>query len=210
MPKMSVSEIRELVISTYDRIANVYSDTYLDNDNMDSKFLDYFIDRLAGGKVLDMGCGTGGNSEYLRKKGIDVVGIDASQNMLHVARRLYPETQFEEQDILQTSFNKDAFDGIVLAFVINHFNGEGLVLLKKEIDRLLKKCGVLFISAHIGATETIVPDPLDDSVYIYHNLFKIDVLDNLFSEYKKEYYFRRSSYGKEEFLCDKMFVVYKK
>lgn len=210
MSDLSVVELKKLVISAYDRIADNYTNAYAENDEQDSKYLDLFVDNLSGGKVLDMGCGSGINTSHLAQMGLDVIGIDASQNMLNAARKLYPEIRFEARDILQSSFNENAFDGIVLAYVINHFNSEGLVLLKNEIDKLLKENGLLFISAHIGTTEEIVPDPLDDSIRIYYNFLTIDVLDNLFSGYRREHYFTRVSYGEDEFLCDKMFVIYRK
>lgn len=207
---MELKEINKMVISAYDTIADSYTGAYADNDEQDSKYLDEFIAKLSGKKLLDMGCGSGTNTAYLSKKGFDIVGIDASVNMLRLARKFYPAIKFEEQDILRTSFKENLFDGIVLAYVINHFNQDGLVLLKKEINRILKKDGLLFVSAHVGNTEKIVPDPLDDSIRIYYNFLTIDMLDNLFSEYKQECYFSRHSYGEEEFMCDKMFTVYKK
>lgn len=210
MDKLSSVEINEMVISAYDHIADSYTDAYAENDNMDAKYLYEFVFRSRGKTILDMGCGTGINAYYLVKKGFDIIGIDISKNMLGVARKFYPSIRFEEQDILHTSFDGESFDGIVLAYVINHFNQEGLEQLKNEINRILKKNGVLFISAHIGESEKVVPDPLDASIHIYYNFLSIEVLDALFSDHKREYYSTRQSYGKEEFLCDKMFVVYRK
>lgn len=210
MGKLSVSEIENLVISAYDQIAGSYSDAYAENDEQDSKYLDKFIESLSGNRILDMGCGNGINTSYLFKHKFDVIGVDASDSMLNVARKMFPELIFEQQNILQTKFEENFFDGIVLAYVINHFNQEGLSLLRKEIDRILKKNGVLFVSAHIGDTEEVVSDPLDDSIQIYYNFITVDILDKLFSDYNREKYFTRKSYGEEEFLCDKMFVVYRK
>ena len=210
MDNLSVAEINKLVVSVYDHIASSYTEAYSENDEQDFKYLDKFLANLSGKKLIDMGCGSGINTAYLKRKGFDVVGVDASQNMLKVARKLNPTIQFEEQDILHTTFEAEAFDGVILAYVINHFNYEGLALLRDEIDRVLKKDGLLFLSAHVGATEGMIPDPLDDSIQIYYNFLSIDVLDNLFHGYQRESLFTRPSYGTEEFLCDKMFVVYRK
>ena len=207
--QLELNEIKRLVISAYDHIAGFYTDAYADNDDQDAKYLDEFIIRLSGNKVLDMGCGSGTNTAYLQKKGLKVIGIDASSSMLSTARRLYQTIQFEEQDILNTSFSKNAFDGIVLAYVINHLNKKGLALLRAEIDRILRKDGLLFVSAHVGDTESIIPDPLDASIKIYYNFLNSNVLDELFYGYRREFYFLRQSYGAEELLCDKLFVVYK-
>ena len=39
-----------------------------------------------GMKVLDIGCGTGGSAFYMAKNyGVEVLGVDLSQNMLDIA-----------------------------------------------------------------------------------------------------------------------------
>mgnify|MGYP005818770715 FL=1 len=210
MAQISMDKIYETVINAYDAIAQTYTEAYEENDDMDSKYLEEFVSRLCGLKVLDMGCGTGGNTRYLVDRGLDVTGIDASEGMLNVAKKMFPELKFQKENILYTPFSGQIFDGVVLAYVINHFNPEGLSLLKKEINRLLKHKGVVFVSAHIGNSQGIVKDPLDDDIDIYYNFMSIDTLDKIFDGYKREYYSVRKSYGEEEFLCDKMFVVYRK
>jgi ubiquinone/menaquinone biosynthesis C-methylase UbiE len=210
MVKMSSVEINEMVLSAYDSIADSYTGAYADNDDYDAKYLDEFISRLGGNTILDMGCGTGTNTNYLAKTGLDVVGIDASRNMLDVAKKLYPAIRFKKQNVLQTSFEAESFDGVVLAYVINHFNQDGMAVLKAEIDRVLKKHGLLFVSAHLGTSEEIVPDPLDESISIYYNFLSNNVIHELFATYVCEYCFTRQSYGAEEFLCDKIFAIYRK
>ncbi len=199
-----------MVISAYDRIASLYTTAYSENDDLDSKYFDYFIENLSDKKVLDMGCGNGINTNYLHKKGIEIIGVDASSKMLDEAMKLFPDLLFKQKDILTTGFDTNSFGGIVLSYVINHFNTEGLNLLKCEIDRILKKDGLVFISAHEGIKEEILPDPLDSSIKIYYNFLSLENIDNLFSDYKREYYHQRASYGEDEFLCDKMFIVYRK
>jgi SAM-dependent methyltransferase len=39
----------------------------------------------AGGRVIDLGCGTGEHSRFLASKGFDVVGVDASRTMIEKA-----------------------------------------------------------------------------------------------------------------------------
>lgn len=208
--RFSQKQINNIVIKAYDSIASSYTNAYAENDDLDSKYLDEFISITLGNRILDMGCGNGINTAYLDKHGFNVIGIDKSKKMLKEARRLFPKVVFEEQDILATNFSNHSFDGIVLAYVINHFNSEGLNSLKKEIDRLLITNGLVFISAHIGNSEEIVKDPLDDTINIYYNFLSVESLDKLFFDYTREYYSVRPSYGEDEFLCDKMFIIYRK
>lgn len=205
-----MDEISKSVLRAYDSIAKKYVSAYGENDLIDSKYLDDFVLSLSGNKVLDMGCGCGESISYLAKFQLNLIGVDFSEKMLAEARRLYPELKFEKQNILKTSFTNKSFDGIVLTYVINHFNNEGLKLLKQEIDRILKDNGTIFLSVHVGNKEEYVSDPLDKSIQIYYNFLDIERLDRLFEGYKRLKYDSRQSFGEDEFLCDKMFVIYRK
>lgn len=205
-----MEKIKEMIVSAYNRIADSYADAYSENDEVDFKYFDYFINHLSGKKVLDMGCGVGTNTNFLINKGFEVIGIDLSENMLKNAQNLYPGLMFKKEDILKTSYPDNTFDGIVLAYVIEHFNDEGLLQLRNEITRLLRKDGLLFITSHEGIQEEIIPDPLDESVSIYYNFLTCDKIDSLFSGFKRVSFYSRPSYGPEEFLNDKIFITYQK
>lgn len=56
------------------------------------------ISALPGSKVLDLGCGNGALSKLLDDKGYRVMGLDASKEMLSIARASYPEIEFIEAD----------------------------------------------------------------------------------------------------------------
>ena len=49
--------------------------------------LERFLDPIVGRSILDVGTGTGRAARLLRAKGADVTGVDASEEMLAVARR---------------------------------------------------------------------------------------------------------------------------
>lgn len=210
MPMLSMDKINELVISAYNSIADSYADAYAGHDETDFKYFDYFINHLPGEKILDMGCGIGTNTNFLSHKGFKVIGIDASEKMLDNAQKLYPSLTFEKQDICQTTYPSYFFDGIILAYTIEHFNDEGLLKLRDEITRLLRKGGLLFITSHDGNSEKIIPDPLDENVSIYYNFLTGDRIDSLFSDFQRVSYASRTSYGPEEFLNDKVFITYQK
>lgn len=210
MPNFTLNEINKIVISAYDGIADLYANAYSNNDETDFKYFDCFINNIKGNKILDMGCGTGTNTNFFKEHGFDVIGIDASERMLVNAKKLYPNVVFEKQNIIKTSYPDNSFDGIILTYVIEHFNEEGLIKLQEEISRILCDGGFLFIASHEQTGEEIIADPLDENIAIYYNFITNDKIDSIFLNFERVSCDSRASYGPEEFLCDKMFITYKK
>ena len=60
------------------------------------------ISAPAGSSCLDLGCGNGSLTAELAARGYDVCGLDASPDMLELARTTYPDLRFIEADA--TSF----------------------------------------------------------------------------------------------------------
>lgn len=75
-------------MDAYTDFAQVY-DTFMDNVPY-GNWADFLTERMAregirDGLVLDLGCGTGTLTELLAEKGYDMIGVDASEEMLNVA-----------------------------------------------------------------------------------------------------------------------------
>ena len=101
---------------------------------------------LRGGevKVLDMACGTGDVSIALRRKGLDVVGADISENMLALARKKAPEIDFRYGDASELPFADGSFDAVTIAFGIRNFDPRAQCI--RELHRVLKDGGMLAIA----------------------------------------------------------------
>lgn len=56
------------------------------------------IDDNENSTLLDLGCGNGALSKILHDKGYNVKGIDASKELLDIARKNYPDIEFIEAD----------------------------------------------------------------------------------------------------------------
>ena len=101
---------------------------------------------LRGGevKVLDMACGTGDVSIALRRKGLDVVGADISENMLDLARKKAPGIDFRYGDASELPFADESFDAVTIAFGIRNFDKRAQCI--RELHRVLKDGGMLAIA----------------------------------------------------------------
>lgn len=62
-----------------------------------SAVLDW-LDAAAGGSVLDLGCGNGALTKALHDRGYRAIGLDASEELLRLARKNYPELAFLQGD----------------------------------------------------------------------------------------------------------------
>jgi SAM-dependent methyltransferase len=58
------------------------------------------------GPVLDIGCGTGNSTYPMIAKGLEVVGLDASEEMLEIARNKLPMLQFVQADFRNFSLSR--------------------------------------------------------------------------------------------------------
>lgn len=56
------------------------------------------LDVKPGERILDLGCGTGDLAKHIQESGADVVGIDASAEMIAKAKGKYPDMDFSVAD----------------------------------------------------------------------------------------------------------------
>jgi|TARA_A100001035_G_scaffold269738_1_gene256078 2-polyprenyl-6-hydroxyphenyl methylase/3-demethylubiquinone-9 3-methyltransferase len=164
-------------------------------------------------KILDIGCGGGLLSEPMRRLGAEVVGIDASQKNINVAKIHAKKNNLDIKYYCNSPENfeiKTKFDVILNMEIIEHVEDVNHFL--KSSSNLLKKNGIMFIAtlnktlksylfAIVGAEyvlrwlpigthsweKFIRPDYLID-ISKKHNL-KLDSLDGMkFNLIKDEWY----------------------
>jgi len=68
-------------------------------------------------RTLDVACGTGFLTRHLPG---EVVGLDASERMLEVAREQAPQARFEQGDALSLPFEDGAFDRVFTSYFYCH------------------------------------------------------------------------------------------
>ncbi|XP_021380379.1 phosphoethanolamine N-methyltransferase 1-like isoform X2 [Mizuhopecten yessoensis] len=105
-----------------------------------------------GQKVLDVGCGIGGNAFYMAKEfGVKVVAMDLSSNMIDIARERAREmgiseveVDFEVADATRREYPADYFDIIFSRDTILHIAGK--LQLFQRFKTFLKPGGQVLIS----------------------------------------------------------------
>ena len=98
-------------------------------------------------KILDIGCGGGLLSEPMRRLGAEVVGIDASQKNINVAKIHAKKNNLDIKYYCNSPENfeiKTKFDVILNMEIIEHV--EDVDYFLKSSSNLLKKNGIMFIA----------------------------------------------------------------
>jgi SAM-dependent methyltransferase len=96
------------------------------------------LDLPPGGRVLDLGCGKGGNAAHLARLGMDAVGIDVSAAQLQAAEERWggmPGLDLVRADALSYLRDADPFDAVCSVYGAVWFT-DPAVLLPAVRERL--------------------------------------------------------------------------
>ena len=130
-----------------------YDTLYAGDTKKETAFVDAVLKQHRCGSVLDVACGTGRHSFELRKKGYDVVGIDASRPEIDFAVKKSKETgagiPFHLMDMRNINAKRlgGRFDSAIClfsAFMYMSENDDAIAALK-SMNSCLKKGGILII-----------------------------------------------------------------
>ena len=107
----------------------------------------WVIERLApGGRVLDLGCGTGvPTAGMLAESGMEVVGIDVSTEMLGLARRNVPTGRFLAMDLLELDSSLGEFDAVVAFFSLLMLRRAEIPLVLRRVRAVLRPGGLVAV-----------------------------------------------------------------
>jgi SAM-dependent methyltransferase len=110
-----------------------------------------FVQALGVRSVLDAGCGTGRIARELRRRGLDVVGVDLDDVMLDTGRRKAPEIEWQTADLATVELGRTfecvlmagnvmifltpGTDGAVLANMAHHLREGGLLVAGFQLQR---------------------------------------------------------------------------
>lgn len=180
-------QIRKDVTKFYDDIAPRFSQTRKNWWSGLGFFRRYVED---GDKVLDFGCGNGRFLEFIYRENLKIkyIGTDVSKELLTIAKSRYKEERFELiEEEGKMDFKAGQFDKIVSVAVFHHFTPRMAHSSLKEFRRVLKKDGVVIITAwHLWNHKRVVyliKSFLKNLLRL--NFYKVAKLPFSFSEKKK-------------------------
>jgi SAM-dependent methyltransferase len=102
-----------------------------------------------GGRILDIGCGSGRDMAELQRQGFDAYGVDATPEFVDLAQKTHPTLAGRIQEgalpDLGLPFNGE-FDGVLCSAVLMHIDTADLLTAALSIKDCLKVNGRLLIS----------------------------------------------------------------
>jgi ubiquinone/menaquinone biosynthesis C-methylase UbiE len=134
------------VAAAYDRWAATYDIDANQTRELAAAALRQQNLKLADRDVIEIGCGTGRNTQWLIEHGAHVVALDFSPGMLRLAKERVnsPPTRFVQHDINRAWPTADASADLVIAMLVLEHIKE-LQPVFAEAERTLRRGGELFI-----------------------------------------------------------------
>lgn len=130
----------------YNAKANKYDKTF--DGKCTASFKKLLIEEMEikkNDKVLDVSCGTGILLNQLSQlHDIKAYGIDISENMIKVAKSMYPNIEFKVSDSESMQFPNDFFNIITVCASFHHYPNPQKFI--NEVVRLLSKGGCFYIA----------------------------------------------------------------
>jgi ubiquinone/menaquinone biosynthesis C-methylase UbiE len=170
MPGGAVEE----TIDAYDAGAEDYGNR-LANVDFDA-YLSRFTEGLPGGPVLDAGCGPGRDLARFVMRGISAVGLDRSEGMLSVARRVAPQAHLVLGDLRRLPFTGSTFGGVWHCASLLHLSPQQAATAMAEVRRVLVLHGIVFLSVAKGDGAVWRETPTGRRWFYYYSQSEIESL----------------------------------
>ncbi len=134
-------------IQYYNNCAEEYFDrtAHVEFDNLYDRFLKHVPE---GGRIMDLGCGSGRDVYWFINHGYEAYGLDAADNLVIQARDKLGVPV--EAGRIEAWSADEPFDGIWCCASLMHIDDEGINSFFKNLKHNLKPNGVLFMSVKEG------------------------------------------------------------
>ena len=165
MSNTDISKLALQTLSVYQRNARRFA-SERPKTLVEQPWLDRFLKLVPKhGNILDLGCGTGDPiGSYFVKKGHRVVGLDASSNMIEMAREINPHGDWRHGDMRHLDLS-ERYHGIIGWNSFFHLTRDEQRKALPKIARHLHPEGALLLT--VGPNEGEVAGCVGDDP-IYH------------------------------------------
>ena len=119
---------------------------------------------FSGKSLLDLGCGSGRWANLFAELSSSYCGVDISDEMISMCQSFHPSLLFAAMDGKRIPTDSEMFDFVFVVAVLHHNRRAEQDILLREISRVIKPGGYLFLFEAIGSTpgKRVFPRTLKD------------------------------------------------
>jgi ubiquinone/menaquinone biosynthesis C-methylase UbiE len=141
-------ERKQLVADGYDRMSDRYAAwaAQIEGDPRDRMITELTRRLPLGGRLLDLGCGSGVPSTKVLAEQFEVVGVDFSTAQIERARVNVPTAEFLVADLTEFEFPDASFDAVTAFYALDHVPREQHRALFSRVARWLVPDGLFLAS----------------------------------------------------------------
>jgi len=136
--------------------------------HLDQKICTSILDQFNFSKILDVGCGKGAFTQFLKKHNNHVTGVDISPTAIERAKSRYPDIEFKAEDVASPNWHENfgRYDLIICLELLSYITNWQMLL--HDFSKM----------AQFALIKLFIPeDPMGS----------IKDIDPLFKEYSKHY-----------------------
>lgn len=113
-----------------------------------------------GGRILDVGSGTGRWAGHLAALGYDIEGIDPAEQFVEVARRAHPAVPFRVAAVGSLAGSDERWSGILAWYSLIHLDPDGVRSALSILRHVLNDGGSILLSFFNGPRIALIDHPV--------------------------------------------------
>lgn len=153
---------------------------------------------LHGKVALSLGCGSGEDSRYLKRQGVErSIGVDISKGMIEIAQQTPDGCEFMQMDMEHLDFPDESFDFLYSSLAIHYIEDWSQVM--REAFRVLKPGGGFLFSCNHPVNNIAFETTEDDEAHLLRQLAKYKNKQTGEVKIYGDYMARKAVHGGEEF-----------
>jgi SAM-dependent methyltransferase len=152
----------------WERVADKYDSVW---SSLTRQFIPYLVaaaEVSSGMGVLDVACGPGYVSNAVKQLGANPVGIDFSEKMVAIAKKMFADIPFVQGDAQNLPFENVSFDRVLINFGLLHVSKPEQACA--EAFRVLKSDGRLGFTVWAGPEENPGAKVVNDAIEAHGDL----------------------------------------
>ena len=165
---MSSHSFTEFEHEGWQRVADKYDSIWSSSTRQFIPLLLDATDVAEKMSVLDVGCGPGYVSAKAADRGAVPTGLDFSEEMIGIAKKMFPQLEFREGDAQNLPFAESSFDRVVANFALLHLADPERACA--EACRVLKPGGKFGFTTWAHVAENPFVKLVDDAIQAHANL----------------------------------------